>query len=652
MNNRCSRIRRISFLGKKKRRVEIKENDTVELEKDKKSFQSLPDFAEIFQNSQNKEKIILVKNNLNFTLVGKGIYRIVYGRLDIFGYSISSDDDLNDYSFDICENSPLFSCINYGKVINSENEYEEVMNSLSKFISLKNNKEFLQNNLKTIKNFLFSIGKDKISIVYFKEISEDFKIIKIDKFTDYTNLESNQDFIDCNKYEECISRSIDSESIFLENKNFLICGKKNSGKSTFLQFFVNKTLSYLKDKRGHFTNEQNLFLIDCDSGQPLLSSTFTISLVKIKKPLNSNFFNEKYRDDWYEIIASIFVEDNTPTNKFEDYLKSVKSLKEIFNKCGVNNYLVINTNGYTHGLGNVVNSSIVEIMKPEVNFYVKNLNSGRAEKGKEFEDFIIHEQMEHNLNIVMRQSNLQTSSGLSFNPKTNLEMKTIVVENKFKLKELKNLEKKNENKTLYVIENLVQSRNHSLVPGKKIKGIKSILDFIESNSMVEKYLVEVPFENIFFSFNFSHFIPSSELDIFLSINVKICFVLRHSTNTVYKSALKQSNLNLIDFEIVPSNERLFECFAFIYNIDIINRKLIIFSEKLKNSFIKNPDRKIILYRNNTAIDKVITQSNEKEKLLENKIRSMRFSDVINEEEVSAHNKYRCLYSTRNKYSLI
>ena len=63
-----------------------------------------------------------------------------------------------------------------------------------------------------------------------------------------------------------------------------------------------KTLSYLKAKRGHFTNEQNLFLIDCDSGQPLLSSTFTVSLVKIKKPLNSNFFNEKYRDDWYEII--------------------------------------------------------------------------------------------------------------------------------------------------------------------------------------------------------------------------------------------------------------------------------------------------------------------------------------------------------------
>jgi len=652
MNNRCSRIRRISFLGSKKRRVERKQNKTLELDNDIKSFQSLPDFAEIFENSQNKEKIILFKNNLNFTLVGKGIYRIVYGRLDVFGYCISSDDDLNDYSFDICDESPLFSCVNYGKVINSEHEYEDVMNNLSKFISLKNNKEFLQNNLKTIKNFLFSIGKDRISIVYFKEISEDFKIVKIDKFKDYTNLESKLDFIDCNKYEGWISRSIDSEGIFFQNKIFLICGKKNSGKSTFLQFLVNRILSYLKDKRGHFTNEHNLFLIDCDSGQPLLSSTFTVSLIKIKKPLNANFFNEKYRDDWYEIIASIFVEDNTPTNKFEDYLKSVKSLKEIFNKCGVNNYLVINTNGYTHGLGNVVNSSIVEIMKPEVNFYVKNLNSGRIEKGKEFEDFIIHEQMENNLNIVMRQFNLQSSSGLSFNPKTNLEMKTIVVENSFKLKELKNLKKKNENKTLYVIENLIQSRNNSDFPYKKFKDNNSILDQIESNSMIEKYLVEVPFENIFFSFNFSNFIPSSELDIFLSINAKICFVLRHSTNAVHKSALKQSNLNLIDFEFVPTNERLFECFAFIYNIDIINRKLIIYSEKLKNSFIKNPDRKIILYRNNTAIDKVITQTNEKEKLLENKIMSMRFYDSIIEEEDTVNNQYKCLYSTRNKYSLI
>jgi polynucleotide 5'-kinase involved in rRNA processing len=653
MNIPSSRLRRISFLGRKKRRVERKGDNTDELVMDKKSVQLVADFVEIFDNSQNKEKIILFKNNLDFTLVGKGIHRMVYGRVDIFGYSISSDDDCNDYSFDICEGSPLFSCQNSGKLINTENEYEEVMKSLQKFISLKNNKEFLQNNLNTIKNFFFSICKDRISIVYFKELSEDFKIIKIDKYTDYSNSDSKHDFIDYNKYEECISTANDSENIFIENKNFLICGKKNSGKSTFLQFLINKILGYLKDKRGHFTNEQNLFLIDCDSGQPLISSPYTVSLIKINKPLNFNFFNEKYRDNWYEIIASIFVEENTPTNKFEEYMKSVKALKEIYNKCGLNNYLVINTNGYTHGLGNVVNSSIVEIMKPDVNFYVKNLNSGRLEKGKEFEDFIIHEQTDQNLNIVMRQFSLQSSNSLSLNHhKTNLEIKTIVVENNFKLKELKNLEKKNENKALYLLENLVQSGKHSLFYPRKSKGLNSILDLIESKSLAEKYLLEVPFDKIFFSFNFSHFIPSSEIDIFLSINSKICFVLKQSTNTIQKSALKQSNLNLINFELVPINERLFECFAFIYNIDIINRKLIIFSEKLKNSFNKNPDRKIILYRNNTAIDKVLTQTTEKEKFLENKMKSLRFTNLISADDISTENQYRTLYSTRNKYSLI
>ena len=106
---------RISFLNKKTKRkqslISNTSNDSSaiidlnkynsNLNKLKVNVNTIPllagEIINIYDNPTSKEKIILLKNNLDFCFIGKGTCRILFGKVKIFGYHISSENDANDY---------------------------------------------------------------------------------------------------------------------------------------------------------------------------------------------------------------------------------------------------------------------------------------------------------------------------------------------------------------------------------------------------------------------------------------------------------------------------------------------------------------------------------------------------------------------------
>jgi polynucleotide 5'-kinase involved in rRNA processing len=437
---------RISFIGRKKfRSIQEKESG-------------------IYTLSKNKDQaLVLLKNKSIFGFTGSGTFTVLHGSVRIMGYEINSLFDKNDYDFNIAKDNDIYSSENIG-----ERAYDSNIDKLC----LKMAKE-IQN--KTINLNNFYDNEDKISVIYFKDLKADFEVFE-------KNLDSN--LIDFTKYEKSVSK--------LNNNSFSISGKKNSGKTTFLLYLINRLLSNIYAKQ----RKPFLFLLDCDS-QPLLSMPNCISLIKINKPLFTNFYNENVKA--FEIVQSLYIGDINHINDIDLYIDTFTNVLKLYNSLG-NGVLIINTNGNINGLGGLVNTSILEVSKPEVNFYIKNKKQGRVDKGGEYENYITKDIEIHELEIILRkykQKHLDEIKSLGEKKRVtafNIDSQCVTVENEFHLKDLQNTAKKNKKKSLYTLINIF---------GNEINRDLSFFDIIYNHRLynldIEKYLFTVPFDNVVFA---------------------------------------------------------------------------------------------------------------------------------------------------------
>jgi len=705
------------------------------------------EYIEIYSNQTSREKFYLLFDNLNFTFLGSGNLHVIFGETDIMGYKINSEKNKDDFDFDLNKNFFLFKNFNTGIYFDKNNfnivkeEYEKIFNANK---NLKNS--MIKHSLLNLEQYF----NRNITFLYFKNLSEDFKFIglnssqqaicnkkmqskvKCESNFSYTkekkiNIEEERKFIenleiiDTKKFAENIDLNL---NILKSNKKFNIFGKKNSGKSTFLIFFIN---SFLSNLHQNFNENCNLFLLECDSGQPLISCPYCVSLFEIKRPIFMNFFrhniyskldltkkiqvtlkdtnfnfstssfekfpienklnnkidessdleksfsseeenqikefnlteyiNSQHSHKSIELIRSIFVDDNSPANNFEVYLSAVKNLCNLFNtinnfsverlskemknqtsnnrRDGFNikninyirenlkNYLIVNSNGYTSGIGHAINSSINELLEPDYIYFIKNLKSGRVEKGEEFENLILNNEINFDNNIITRKYKLYEDDpkGILYNYK-RLEKSTILIENNFKLKENENLYKKNFNRIYHIIANLIgdynfdsanecknkQFKNNEnefpLISFEEIKIDINFYDLLFKKGFCENYLTEISFDDLLISFDFSLFEPLNELDVLMALNGKMCSILLNEnnifcTNLQERNSVNKRNLeenynfnnefvnikNFNNFSVVDSKnlkDKLFKCFSFVYNIDIINKKFVLFSKQLKS----------------------------------------------------------------------
>lgn len=131
----------------------------------------------------------------------------------------------------------------------------------------------------------------------------------------------------------------------------LVAGGKSVGKSTFVRYFINSHLS----KFGKF------LLVDLDIGQPEVFLPQTISATIIADPILGPGFLHNIKP-----VKSILYGD---VNVLPSPIKYLKCVMDLFGFCATNEGLsnipwIINTMGYTRGLGSELICSILRVFNP------------------------------------------------------------------------------------------------------------------------------------------------------------------------------------------------------------------------------------------------------------------------------------------------
>ena len=108
---------------------------------------------------------------------------------------------------------------------------------------------------------------------------------------------------------------------------FFICGKKNSGKSTFTPYIINRILS----------ENKNVYYLDCDIAHHYIPYLNTISLIKIEKPLLTN--SPILPSEYYTKIRSVYISDESDIKTNLSIIKKLFDLVELSNE---KNSIVIN----------------------------------------------------------------------------------------------------------------------------------------------------------------------------------------------------------------------------------------------------------------------------------------------------------------------
>lgn len=160
----------------------------------------------------------------------------------------------------------------------------------------------------------------------------------------------------------------------------MIVGNKGSGKSTFCRFLTN----YLVSK-----NSVTVYYLELDPGQPETGCPGTLTLVEKTRPS----FSPAFALDPFissRVIKSHSLGATSPVDSPEYYLRCVKDLVGLFEKCisspvpqttKKKTILVINTCGWTKGLGLDLLDNIAKISSPDL---VVNMGEEIAEFSDKF----------------------------------------------------------------------------------------------------------------------------------------------------------------------------------------------------------------------------------------------------------------------------
>lgn len=140
------------------------------------------------------------------------------------------------------------------------------------------------------------------------------------------------------------------------NNVALVCGEKNSGKSTFVRYLVNAAL----------TRGKRVVVVDCDPGQPMRGVPGAISAFAPSKPMLAAAHCEA--DDTDEVLCQLFLGDVTPRDAPASYASAVARLLE--SAAVGKNLVIINTCGWTRGLGAELLQSIVSALREPLVYVV------------------------------------------------------------------------------------------------------------------------------------------------------------------------------------------------------------------------------------------------------------------------------------------
>ncbi|KAL7065240.1 hypothetical protein AAHC03_05638 [Spirometra sp. Aus1] len=137
----------------------------------------------------------------------------------------------------------------------------------------------------------------------------------------------------------------------------LLCGPKNVGKSTYMRYLVNRLVTS--------TKKETVAVLDCDVGQTEFTPSGMMSLTLIHKPLLGPPFTHPLGTASRR-VRQCFFGDLTPAANPSFYVQCLRYVFDAYLRLELPNCpLLINTMGWTQGLGITLLAEQISITKPD-----------------------------------------------------------------------------------------------------------------------------------------------------------------------------------------------------------------------------------------------------------------------------------------------
>lgn len=380
---------------------------------------------------------------------------------------------------------------------------------------------------------------------------------------------------------------------FSKYQTFLISGKKNSGKTTFTPYIINRLFSIKK----------TVYFLECDLFHPYIPFLYSISLFKINEPIFTNnpvLLEEKA----YTRVQSFYIVDQ---NEIEEVYSIIKKCYDLFPK-GNDNVLVISSFSWSEQTSSVYNCLIYrKLIENDENactlFFVNKCLKEKEKDDNSVEDYIFYRE---NLNSLT-----EGISGIKNNKVTKSQ--NIKIENNYIYEQDKSNQLEISNK-------------------KKQQEIDSILFHFDNSEKCS--IKQINLEKIHFIYE-SLFIEFKDLttDIILKVFFnKYCAILIHIDNNIKLP-------NILDYSVFKDLN-----LVSIGKIVNINDNII---SILTDGEINNEDE--YYFYMDYRIEKLIKEV--KRDIFMKYMSNLSFSyDITNNDQEHKDNKV--LYLSRNSYNLL
>ena len=273
-------LKKVNHITKTQSDCFVGENDDLQCEsmgesQDNSNCLAINNSAEFFEAINKKALIFHLCHPCQFSFHGELKLTLIAGEVEILGYVLNECSKLKTvdvYSPEFC--TPLVVATKSG---NKDISYDKIKNQLQNILSDNDFKELLSHlqpndTLLLLEQISSTFG----TVIYnymdlplfpknlenFSSLSESFKAIQ-----STFKFDSNNSTLMYNKNPEW-------DEILL-NQCTVLCGGKGVGKSTLLKYYTNKFVC----------NEENVLILDLDSGQPEFTPPGFVSAVIVKNPI-------------------------------------------------------------------------------------------------------------------------------------------------------------------------------------------------------------------------------------------------------------------------------------------------------------------------------------------------------------------------------
>lgn len=273
-------------------------------------------------------KSMYIGLNKSERLAIKGMARVKVGRgvISIFGSVFTPDSDKFDlYAPESGSSLPLIKAKGNNTDIN---ELDDIPSQLSEFPVVVHLESFEQPTLRLLSRLVQPVQR-----LWDVSSQSSFELVTT------TSLPLRTVF---NSWK---SKSLQPGS------KYMIIGSKSSGKSTLAQYLINKYLN---------TNPF-VYYLDLDPGQPEYSPSGIISLIKVTSPTFGPPFT---KSNHFNPLLAFALGYTSPKDQPSLYLKQASDLIKAYHDLNSSAPLVVNTPGWTRGLGIELITEISRYLDP------------------------------------------------------------------------------------------------------------------------------------------------------------------------------------------------------------------------------------------------------------------------------------------------